>query len=351
MQGEQTAPLGLHRDRAAISHWLPPRRDLLSALRRTPVSVWTDDVTDWAAALTYYAVLALFPTLLVTVSFIGIADASQTEALIERVAAVVPATSRPVLESALQDMAGRRSAAWFLAAVGTVSAVWSASSYLGVFRRALHAMHGVRDQVSVWRTAPRVVLTASVLLGILVSSALVLILSGGLAQTLGQALGVGGAGAATWDVMKWPLLLCLVATMVLLLFRSGPAQTRGVRRRALGGVLAVILWLVSSAGFALYTAHVSTYDRLYGSLAGVVVFLVWLWMSNLALLIGAQFNAELAKAWPTERGGLQYLEGRCGAAGHAAGPTGQPVCGGNPAPEHRNKGDAQDVFKADHVRP
>ncbi|MEU3923286.1 YihY/virulence factor BrkB family protein [Streptomyces sp. NPDC029004] len=292
MQGEQAAPLGLQRDRAAVSHWLPPRRDLLSALRRTPVSVWTDDVTDWAAALTYYAVLALFPTLLVTVSFIGIADASQTEALIERVAAVVPATSRPVLESALQDMAGRRSAAWFLAAVGTASAVWSASSYLGVFRRALHAMHGVQDQVSVWRTAPRIVLTASVLLGILVSSALVLILSGRLAQ----ALGVGGAGAATWDVMKWPLLLCLVATMVLLLFRSGPAQTRGVRRRAPGGVLAVVLWLVSSAGFALYTAHVSTYDRLYGSLAGVIVFLIWLWVSNLALLIGAQFNAELAKA-------------------------------------------------------
>ncbi|MEW2085127.1 YihY/virulence factor BrkB family protein [Streptomyces sp. NPDC005283] len=296
MQGEQTAPLGLQRDPAAVSHGLPSRRDVLGALGRTPVSVWTDDVTDWAAALTYYAVLALFPTLLVTVSFIGIADSSQTQPLIERVAAVVPTISRPVLESALQDMAGRRSAAWFLAVAGTASAVWSASSYLAVFRRALHAMHGVRDQRSAWRTAPRVVLTACLLLGVLVSSALVLMLSGRLARTLGQALGVGSAATVTWDVMKWPLLLCLVATMVLVLFRSGPAQTRGVRRRALGGALAVVLWLVSSVGFALYTAHVGTYDRLYGSLAGIVVFLVWLWVSNLALLIGAQFNAELAKA-------------------------------------------------------
>lgn len=296
MQGERTAPLGLQRDPAAVSHGLPSRRDVLGALGRTPVSVWSDDVTDWAAALTYYAVLALFPTLLVTVSFIGIADSSQTQPLIERVAAVVPTVSRPVLESALQDMAGRRSAAWFLAVAGTASAVWSASSYLAVFRRALHAMHGVRDQRSAWRTAPRVVLTACLLLGVLVSSALVLMLSGRLARTLGQALGMGSAATVTWDVMKWPLLLCLVATMVLVLFRSGPAQTRGVRRRALGGALAVVLWLVSSVGFALYTAHVGTYDRLYGSLAGIIVFLVWLWVSNLALLIGAQFNAELAKA-------------------------------------------------------
>ncbi|MFE7775271.1 YihY/virulence factor BrkB family protein [Streptomyces sp. NPDC057445] len=258
--------------------------------------MWNDDVTDWAAALTYYAVLALFPVLLVTVSLTGIADASATEALIERAAAVVPAPASPMLEGALHDMAGRHSAAWFLTVVGTLGSLWSASSYLAVFRRALHAMHDEKDQGSVWRTAPRVVITACVLLAALVSSALVLVLSGGLATAVGRVLGLGSAAAATWDVMKWPLLLCLVATMVLVLFRSGPPQTRGVRRRAFGGVLAVVLWLIASAAFASYTAHVGTYDRLYGSLAGFIVFLVWLWVSNLALLTGAQFNAELVKA-------------------------------------------------------
>ncbi|MGI5404522.1 YihY/virulence factor BrkB family protein [Streptomyces sp. CA-135486] len=295
MHSDQAAHPGARESTGAAAQGLPPLSDVLSALRRTPVSIWTDDVTDWAAALTYYAVLALFPTLLVTLSFIGIADASQTEALIERVAAVVPATSRSTLENALQDMAGRQSAAWLLAAAGTGGALWSASSYLAVFRRALHSMHGVEDRGAVWRTAPRVVLTACLLLGVLVSSALVLMLSGQLAESLGQALGLGGVAAATWDVMKWPLLFCLVATMVLVLFRSGPAQTRGVRRRALGGALAGVLWLACSAGFALYTSSVETYDRLYGPLAGFIVFLVWLWVSNLALLTGAQFNAELAK--------------------------------------------------------
>ncbi|MFF4741914.1 YihY/virulence factor BrkB family protein [Streptomyces sp. NPDC047980] len=275
---------------------LPSRDDLFSALRRTPVSVWNDDVMDWAAALTYYAVLALIPMLLVTVSLTGLADASGTGALIERAAALVPAQTRPLLEGTLRDLAGRQSQAWLVAVIGSVGSLWSASSYLAVFRRALHAMHGVKDRRSAWRTVPRAVVTACVLLAALVSSALVLTLSGELAVALGGALGVDGAAVVTWNVLKWPLLLCLAATMVLVLFRSGPAPARGKRRRALGGGLAVLLWLAASAAFTTYTAHVGTYDRLYGPLTGFIVFLVWLWVSNLALLTGAQFEAELVKA-------------------------------------------------------
>ncbi|MFE0040674.1 YihY/virulence factor BrkB family protein [Streptomyces sp. NPDC059015] len=275
---------------------LPPRGDLLTALRRTPVSVWNDDVMDWAAALTYYAVLALIPMLLVTVSLIGLADASQTGALIERAAALVPARTRPLLEETLRELTGRRSQVRLVAVIGFLGSLWSASSYLAVFRRALHAMHGVEDARSAWRTVPRAVVTACALLAALVSSALVLTLSGELAVALGGALGLDGAAVVTWDVLKWPLLLCLAATMVLLLFRSGPVPARGKRRRALGGGLAVLLWLAASAVFTSYTAHVGTYDRLYGPLTGFIVFLVWLWVSNLALLAGAQFEAELVKA-------------------------------------------------------
>ncbi|MFE0089186.1 YihY/virulence factor BrkB family protein [Streptomyces sp. NPDC058991] len=275
---------------------LPPRGDLLTALRRTPVSVWNDDVMDWAAALTYYAVLALIPMLLVTVSLIGLADASQTGALIERAAALVPARTRPLLEETLRELTGRQSQVRLVAVIGFLGSLWSASSYLAVFRRALHAMHGVEDARSAWRTVPRAVVTACALLAALVSSALVLTLSGELAVALGGALGLDGAAVVTWDVLKWPLLLCLAATMVLLLFRSGPVPARGKRRRALGGGLAVLLWLAASAVFTTYTAHVGTYDRLYGPLTGFIVFLVWLWVSNLALLAGAQFEAELVKA-------------------------------------------------------
>ncbi|HWM38928.1 MAG TPA: YihY/virulence factor BrkB family protein [Streptomyces sp.] len=274
---------------------LPSRADSRLALRRTPVSVWNDDVTDWAAALTYYAVLAIFPALLVTVSAMGLAGTGATQELISRVTTVVPAESGDLMAGVLKDMADQRTAAWLLAAFGTAGSLWSASSYLSVFRRALHAMHGVRDHRPVWRTAPRIVLTALTLLALLVTSVFVLVLSGEVARTVGGFLGMDEVAADAWNTMKWPMLLCLAAVLVLILFRSGPAGTRGVRNRVPGGVLAVLLWLVASLGFALYTSHVGTYHRMYGSLAGIVVFLVWLWMSNLAMLIGAQFNAELIK--------------------------------------------------------
>lgn len=267
----------------------------MTALRRTPVSIWNDDATDWAAALTYYAVLAIFPALLVMVAVIGIADSSATKDLISNVITVVPTESRSVIEHALKDMAGQRSAAWLLAVFGTAGALWSSSSYLAVFRRALHAMHRAEDHRPVWKTAPRIVITALVLLTLLVTAALVLMLTGEAARGIGHALSAHGTAVTAWNLAKWPYLLGVVTVLVLVLFRSGPAGTRGVRRQAPGGALAVILWLIASGGLALYSSHVGTYNRLYGSLAGIVVFLVWLWVSNLSLLIGAQFNAELAR--------------------------------------------------------
>ncbi|WP_311137499.1 YihY/virulence factor BrkB family protein [Streptomyces sp. I6] len=234
--------------------------------------------------------------LLVTVSLTGLAGASQTGPLIERAAALVPSRTRPLLEGTLRDLAGRESQARLVAVVGFLGSLWSASSYLAVFRRALHAMHGVEDRRSAWRTVPRVAVMACVLLAALVSSGLVLTLGSELAVALGGALGVGWVAVVTWDVLKWPLLLCLVATMVLVVFRSGPVPARGKRRRALGGGLAVLLWLAASAVFTTYTTHVGTYDRLYGPLTGFIVFLVWLWVSNLALLTGARFDAELVRA-------------------------------------------------------
>ncbi|WP_228471026.1 YihY/virulence factor BrkB family protein, partial [Streptomyces alkaliphilus] len=265
------------------------------ALRRTPGAVWEHDLMDWAAALTYYAVLAIFPMLLVTVSVVGLTGRDAVPELVEQLGAVVPDVSRALLEESLRDMADQRSAVWFLVVFGTVGSLWSATGYLGVFRRALHTMYGVRDTRPVWRTMPRIVLTALMLLGLLVSNALVLLLTGGLARFTGHLLGMDGAALTAWNILKWPLLLCLGAVLVLVVFRTGPRPTRATRRNAPGGALAVVLWLTASAGFALYASHAPTYNRLYGSLAGIVVFLVWLWVTNLALLAGAQFNAEVAR--------------------------------------------------------
>ncbi|MGW8379818.1 YihY/virulence factor BrkB family protein [Streptomyces sp. ODS28] len=262
------------------------------ALCRVPASIWNDDVTDWAAALTYYAVLALFPTLLVTLSLVGIAGPATTAQLIHAITTVLPETSRDPLGGALRAMAGQRTDAWLLAVLGTIWALWSSSSYLAVFRRALHSMHRVPDTRPVRRKIPRIVLTATTLLLLLMGSVCVLMISGELARAVGHMAGMDAVAARMWQTLRWPVLLLLVSVLVLVVFRTGP-PVGGLRHRLPGGVLAVVLWLITCGGFAFYAAHVGTYHRLYGSLAGVVVFLVWLWLSNLALLAGAQFNAEL----------------------------------------------------------
>ncbi|MEU5583367.1 YihY/virulence factor BrkB family protein [Streptomyces huasconensis] len=267
-----------------------------TALRRTPISMWNDDISDWAAALTYYAILALLPALLVTVSLISLVSPATTENLIAEVTDWAPAEAGRSLHQALSEMAEARSAALTVVIAGGVSAVWSASSYAAVFRRALHAMHGVPDCRPALRKAHRVLMTAVTLLALLVASALLLVLSGPFAEGLGRRVGFDDAGQTAWSVLKWPALVCLVALLVLVLFRNAPPEARGWRQIMPGGLLAAPLWLLSSGLFTWYASGVGSYGKLYGSLAGVVVFLVWLWVSNLALLAGAQFTVELARA-------------------------------------------------------
>ncbi|MFB8774945.1 YihY/virulence factor BrkB family protein [Streptomyces broussonetiae] len=272
----------------------PERRQWWAALRSTLAALWRADVTDWAAALTYYAVLTVFPAFLVALALFGVAGLPDDGHLVDRLAAGVPVRARPAVHSALQSMAGQETPARLLALFGAAGALWSASSYLSVFRRAVHVMNGVPDRRPLWKKAPLTLITALVLLALLVSSVVVLVLTGDAAQAAGRALGVDGAAVAAWHILKWPLLAFLATVLVLVLFRSGQALPYGLRHRAVGGVLAVALWLTASAVFTVYTTYAATFDRLYGSLAGIVVFLVWLWISNLALLTGAQFNAELA---------------------------------------------------------
>lgn len=289
----------------------PPRdgpsakRRWRAALRRTPVSLWNDDLSDWAAALTYYAILALLPALLVTVSVIGLANPDATGALIADITAFAPAESGAALRRPLEAATQERTAVWLLVGTGSVSAVWSASSYLAVFRRAMHAMHQVKDTRPPLRQAHIIVASAVGLLVLLMASAFALVLTGPLARWLGRRVGLAQAGETLWEALKWPVMLCLVACLIMVLFSTGPRSARSVRRALPGGVLAAFLWLIASAGFALYATHVASYSRLYGSLAGLVVFLIWIWFTNLALLTGAQFNVELART--PDRSGQEVI--------------------------------------------
>jgi len=215
--------------------------------------------------------------------------------VIDRLSQAVPFASRTLLRTTLRQLSGQSTAAWTLIVLAGSAALWSGSSYLSVFRRALHSMHRISAHRPVWRTAPRIIVTALVLITLLLTSTLTLFLTGSLARRLSRALDLGSGPQAAWDALRWPVVALAAVAMVLVLYRSGPASSRPVRRMAPGGTLAVLLLLAVSVGFAVYTSHIGAYHRLYGSLAGVVIFLIWLWLSNLALLTGAQFNAELAK--------------------------------------------------------
>lgn len=276
----------------------PTLRGIMAVLRFTRILVrsiaaaWDKDATERAAALTYYAVLALFPALLMTISLLGLAGGYSQNSLSTGITTLLPAESRTVVGTALQDMARDKSTSVSLSVFGGLGAIWSSCAYASVFRRALHTMYGTDDRRPAWRTAPRVVFTSVTLLVLLVSSAVCLVVTGALAHRAGNLLHMAPASLSAWRGLRWPLLLVMAAALVLVLFRSGPRGTRSLRSMAPGGAVAVVLWLSASAGFAAYTSHMGTYNRLYGPLAGTVIFLVWLWFSNLALMIGAHFNVE-----------------------------------------------------------
>ncbi|MEU6538491.1 YihY/virulence factor BrkB family protein [Streptomyces sp. NPDC047000] len=258
--------------------------------------MWRDDISDFAAALTYYAILTVLPALLVAVIAFSLISPGTAQDFVTHVTAYAPGQSGGQLHDVLARTLQGDSAAWTLLCVGTASALWSAFSYLAVFRRALHRMHRLPDHRSPWRKAHRIVLTALALLALLPVSALALLLTGPLAESLGRFLGFGTVAAWAWNLLRWPLLLCLVALLVVVVFHTGPVPARQRRHSLPGGALAAGLWIVASAGFAAYVSAWGTYSRLYGPLAGIVVFLIWLWLSNLALLAGAQFAAELSAA-------------------------------------------------------
>ncbi|MFF3212993.1 YihY/virulence factor BrkB family protein [Streptomyces sp. NPDC002886] len=266
-----------------------------SELRRTAVRVWTDNLADHAAALTYYSVLALLPALVIAVSLVGLLGGAMRDRLITDLTSYAPPQSAQVLRDALGGLGAEHSSIWALVISGGVSALWSACSYLAVFRRALHAMHQVPDTRPALRAAHTLIMNAVLLLVLLLVGAVGLVVSGPLARWLAHS--TGGASAEGIALLRWPVLLSVVTLLVLMLFRTGPAQSRGTRRGLPGGVLAAVLWLAASALFTLYT-ELDTYGRVYGSLAGIVVFVIWLWFANLALLAGAQFNAERARQAP-----------------------------------------------------
>jgi membrane protein len=273
-----------------------PKRSWSALLRRVLSEFKDDELTDRAAALTYYGILSLFPALLVLVSLLGIAGQSATQEVLDNIQKLAPGSARDVITDAVKQLQSKAGLGSVLAVVGLLGAVWSASGYVAAFIRAANAVYDVPEGRPVWKVLPLRVALTVVLLVLAVVSALIVVFTGTLARQAGTALGVGDTALTVWSIAKWPVLVLLVTIMIAILYWATPnARPRGFRWITPGSVIALLVWLVASAGFAFYVANFGSYNKTYGTLAGVIVFLVWLWVTNLAILLGLEFDAELAR--------------------------------------------------------
>ena len=272
-------------------------RGLWEVLKRTVREYRQDNLSDWAAALTYYAILSLFPGLLVLVSGLRLLGQSAVNAVVDNLSGIAPGTVQTILRNAVENIQkSSQGGASVLAIVSIAAALWSASGYVAAFMRAANAIYDVPEGRPIWKKLP-VRLGVTIVTGVIVAaSAFAVVFTGRLAEQLGRLIGVGHQAVQVWNVAKWPVLVLVISLVLAILYWAAPnARQGGFRWVSPGGVVAVLIWLLGSAGFALYVAHFGSYNKTYGSIAAIIVFLIWLYLSNTAILLGAELDAELER--------------------------------------------------------
>ncbi|MHC3468529.1 YihY/virulence factor BrkB family protein [Streptomyces sp. 7R007] len=273
-----------------------PARSWRAVIRRTAKELLDDELADRAAALTYYGVLSLFPALLVLVSLLGVVGRRATDKILDNIGDLTPGPARDILRDAVTQLSDTGGTGSVLAVVGLLAALWSASGYVAAFIRTSNAVYDLPEGRPVWKLTPlRLALTVALMV-LLAASAVIVVFTGPLAERAGTAIGLGHVAITVWGVAKWPVLLLLVMVMIGLLYWAAPnVRGRGFRWISPGSFLATLIWLAASGGFAVYAANFGSYNKTYGTLSGAIVFLVWLWLSNLAILLGLEFDAELVR--------------------------------------------------------
>ena len=274
-------------------------------LKRTVSEFKEDALTDSAAALTYYAVLSIFPALIALVSIVGLVfdPARITKALTDLVSEVGPASAVETFKGPIESITASSGTAGLGLILGLAGALWTASGYVGAFMRASNAIYEIEEGRPFWKLRPLQIFVTLILELMLAIVVLGLIVSGPLATAIGNAVGVGDTALTLFNIAKWPLLLVIVAVMVAVLYYAAPnAKLPGFKWISPGSVLAVVIWILASAAFAFYVANFGSYDKTYGALGGVITFLVWMWITNLAVLFGAELNAELERSRELEAG-------------------------------------------------
>ncbi|MGW6737454.1 YihY/virulence factor BrkB family protein [Streptomyces sp. NPDC055013] len=273
-----------------------PKKSWRAVLRGTLKEFKDDELTDRAAALTYYGILSLFPALLVLVSLLGVAGQSATSAVLDHVQQLAPGAVRDVIGDAVHQLQANSGIGSIMAIVGLALAVWSASGYVAAFIRTSNAVYDVPEGRPVWKVLPLRLALTIVLVILAVFSALIVVFTGAVARRAGDVLGVGDTALTVWSIAKWPVLVVLVTLMIAILYWASPnAKIRGFKWVTPGSILALAVWMIASAGFAFYVANFASYNKTYGTFAGVIVFLVWLWITNIAVLLGLEFDTETAR--------------------------------------------------------
>ena len=285
--GELTSPVAL------------PRASWGDTLKRTLRKAKADKINHWGAALTYYAVLSLFPALLVMVSLVGLFGSPDrvTKILTDTISDLGPSTAAQTFQGPIESITSNRGGAGVVLVLSIAAALWAASGYVSAFADASNSIYQVEEGRPFWKLKPLQLLVTFVLILISAFVALGLVLSGPIVGALGGALGVSDTVLTAWRFAKWPAMLILVVIIFGVLYYTAPnARVSGVRWVSGGAIVALVVWIVASLAFALYVSNFGSYNKTYGALGGVVVFLLWLWLTNLAILLGAEFNAETERA-------------------------------------------------------
>jgi len=282
---------------------------LWPTLKRTGLEFQEDNLSDWAATLTYFGLLALFPALIVLVSIVGLVGDTQSTSntLTDIVTKVGPDSAATTFEGPIRQVTESRSTAGFALIASTLVALWSASGYLGAFIRASNVIYETREGRPFWKLRPLQLLLTLVVVLLLAVMALGIVLTGPIVSDVADPIGISGTAVTIWNYAKWLLIALLFVLMIGLIYYASPnVKQRGFSWITPGGLVALVVWLIASAGFGLYVSKFGSYNKVYGSLAGVVVILIWMWITNLAILFGHELNAERER-------NLQLDEGLPGA--------------------------------------
>lgn len=272
--------------------------------RKTLREFTKDQCPDLAAALTYYSVLSIFPALLALVSLLGIFGQAEktTAALLEIVAGFAPADTVDAIRQPVEQLSSN-SAAGLTLVLGIVTALWSASGYVGAFGRAMNRVYEIDEgRPFIKLRGTMLAVTIATVLIVLVLSAM-LVLSGPVAESVGNAIGLGGAFLTAWNILKWPVIMLLVILAIAILYYATPnVKQPKFRWMSLGSAIALVIFLLASLAFAFYVANFNNYDKTYGAIGGVIVSLLWLWILNMSLLFGAEFDAEMERGRQLQAG-------------------------------------------------